>query len=233
MFWDADVFVLPALAAIHPAAARAMLEYRIRRLPAARQAARAVGLAGARFPWESAATGRDVTPRQVTGRDGEVIRSAQVLEEHIVADVAWAASEYAARSESEFLHGQGADLLLETARYWASRVTAERDGQGHIRGVIGPDEYHEDVDDNAFTNVMARWNLRRGADLADELGLVADAASWRQIAASLVDGWDAASGLYEQFAGYWSLEPLLIDQVAEPRSPPMSCSATLECAVRS
>ena len=78
---------------------------------------------------------------------------------------------------------------------------------------------------------MARWNLRRGADLADELGLVADAASWRQIAADLVDGWDAEGRLYEQFAGYWSLEPLLIDQVAEPRSPPMSCSATLECAV--
>ena len=82
--------------------------------------------------------------------------------------------------------------------------------------MIGPDEYHEDVDDNAFTNVMARWNLRRGADLADELGLVADAAGWRQIAASLVDGWDAERRLYEQFAGYWSLEPLLIDQVAEP-----------------
>ena len=66
--------------------------------------------------------------------------------------MAWAASEYAKwTGESEFLHGQGADLLLETARYWAGRVTAERDGRGHIRGVIGPDEYHEDVDDNACT----------------------------------------------------------------------------------
>ena len=179
VFWDADVFVLPALAAIHPAAARAMLEYRIRRLPAARQAAQAVGLAGARFPWESAATGRDVTPRQVTGSGGEVIsiRTGQ-LEEHIVADVAWAASEYAAwTGDTAFLLGPGADLMLDTARYWASRVTIEPDGRGHIRGVIGPDEYHEDVDDNAFTNVMARWNLRRGADLADELGLVADAAA--------------------------------------------------------
>jgi trehalose/maltose hydrolase-like predicted phosphorylase len=218
VFWDADVFVLPALAAIHPAAARAMLEYRIGRLPAARRAAQAVGLAGARFPWESAATGRDVTPRRVMGTGGEVIPiHTGEWEEHIVADVAWAASEYVSwTGQPEFLHGPGADLVLDTARYWASRVTTEGDGRGHIRGVIGPDEYHEDVDDNAFTNVMARWNLRRGADLADDKGLASEAAGWRQIAASLFDGWDAERQLYEQFAGYWSLEPLLIDQVAVP-----------------
>ena len=71
---------------------------------------------------------------------------------------------------------------------------------------------------------MARWNLRRGADLADELGLVADArAGARSPPTCSTDG--TAPGLYEQFAGYWSLEPLLIDQVAEPRLPPTSCSA--------
>jgi trehalose/maltose hydrolase-like predicted phosphorylase len=221
VFWDADVFVLPALAAIRPAAARAMLEYRIRRLPAARRAARAAGLAGARFPWESAATGRDVTPREVTGADGEVIRILTgELEEHVVADVAWAASEYARwAGGAKFLRGPGADLLLDTARYWASRVTVEDDGRGHIRGVIGPDEYHEDVDDNAFTNVMARWNLRRGADLADELGLASEAADWRQIADKMIDGWDEGTRLYEQFAGYWSLKPLLAEEVADPPFP--------------
>jgi trehalose/maltose hydrolase-like predicted phosphorylase len=218
VMWDADVFVLPALAAIHPAAARAMLEYRIRRLPAARQAAQESGFVGARFPWESATTGRDVTPRQFVGKSGEVIeiRTGE-LEEHIVADVAWAASEYAAwTGDSAFLRGPGADLLLDTARYWASRVTIEPDGRGHVRGVIGPDEYHEVVDDNAFTNVMARWNLRRGADLADELGLADEAARWRQLASTVVDGWDADRRLYEQFAGYFALEPLLIDQFADP-----------------
>jgi trehalose/maltose hydrolase-like predicted phosphorylase len=137
------------------------------------------------------------------------------LEEHIVADVAWAASEYAAwTGDAAFVRGPGADLLLDTARYWASRVTIEDDGRGHVRGVIGPDEYHEVVDDNAFTNVMARWNLRRGADLADEFGRGDEAARWRRLASIVVDGWDAARRLYEQFAGYWSLEPLLIDQVA-------------------
>ena len=146
---------------------------------------------------------------------------------HIVADVAWAASEYASGRAVGVPPRPGADLLLETARYWASRVTAERDGRGHIRGVIGPDEYHEDVDDNAFTNVMARWNLRRGADLADELGPRGGRGGWRQIAASLFDGWDAERALRAV------RRVLVVGAVAdrpsgEPRSPPMSCSATLE-----
>ena len=127
----------------------------------------------------------------MTGKGGEVIQiRTGELEEHIVADVAWAASEYAAwTGDAEFLRGPGADLLLDTARYWASRVTIEPDGRGHIRGVIGPDEYHEDVDDNAFTNVMARWNLRRGADLADELGL---AARRRGLAPDREPAWSTA-----------------------------------------
>jgi len=83
--------------------------------------------------------------------------------------------------------------------------------------VIGPDEYHERVDDNAFTNVMARWNLRAGADAADRAGTTpAETARWRELARRLVDGYDPASGRYEQFAGYFGLEPLLITDVAAP-----------------
>ena len=70
VFWDSDVFVLPFLAATHPPAARAMLEYRIRRLPAALEAARRLGRMGARFPWESAADGWDVTPRSAFDQVG-------------------------------------------------------------------------------------------------------------------------------------------------------------------
>ena len=95
VFWDSDVFVLPFLAATHPASARAMLEYRLRRLPAAREAAAALGRRGARFPWESARTGFDVTPRSSVDHDGrrfEILTGD--LEEHIVADVAWAAEAY-------------------------------------------------------------------------------------------------------------------------------------------
>jgi trehalose/maltose hydrolase-like predicted phosphorylase len=218
VFWDADVFVLPALAAIHPAAARTMLEYRIRRLPAARAAAKALGLGGARFPWESARDGTDVTPRQVMGRDRKLISIATgEHEEHIVADVAWAADCYARwTGDAGFLAGVGRDLVVETARYWASRITQETDGGGHLRSVMGPDEYHEVVDDNAYTNVMARWNLRLGADLLAGSGDTDEADAWRSLAEGLVDGWDSQRGLYEQFAGYFGLEALLMSEVAPP-----------------
>jgi trehalose/maltose hydrolase-like predicted phosphorylase len=219
VFWDADVFVLPALVAIRPAAARAMLEYRIRRLPAARAAAVAEGRRGARFPWESAADGSDVTPRHIIGREGERIpvRSGE-HQEHIVADVAWAAWLYATwTGDDAFLTGAGRDLLIETARYWASRIRRDGDGRGHIEGVMGPDEYHEVIDDNAYTNVMARWNLRRAAELLDRTtGDPAEANTWRDLANSMVDGYHPQHGLYEQFAGYWDLEPLLTADVGPP-----------------
>jgi trehalose/maltose hydrolase-like predicted phosphorylase len=222
VFWDSDVFVLPFVAATHPGSARAMLEYRIRRLPAAREAALAAGCAGARFAWESARTGADVTPRIARDHTGRAraIRTGQ-LEEHVVADVAWAAACYLDWSgDQAFASGPGRALLVETARYWASRIRRDEEGRGHIFGVIGPDEYHEAVDDDAFTNVMARWNLRRAARaMADGSGeSVPDQAErWLELADSLVDGYDPDTGLYEQFAGFFELEPLIIRDVARRR----------------
>jgi len=226
VFWDADTFVLPFLAATHPASARAMLEYRIRRLEVARAAARALSRRGARFPWESARSGRDVTPLSGRDRSGRVIpiRTGQ-LEEHIVAEVAWAANCYLEwTGDDEFARGPGLSLFVETARYWASRVRVEPDGGAHIYGVIGPDEYHEPVDDNAFTNVIARWNLRRAAELVETLpGEGHDVEDretdrWRELAAALVDGYDPDTAIYEQFAGFARLEPLIIEELA-PRRP--------------
>jgi trehalose/maltose hydrolase-like predicted phosphorylase len=218
VFWDSDVFVLPFLAATHPEAARAMLEYRVRRLPAARELASSYGRQGARFAWESAEDGRDVTPEAAHLATGELvaIRTGE-LEEHITGDVAWAAAYYSAWSgDEEFAAGPGRDLLVETARYWASRVRFDRHRRAHIYGVIGPDEYHEPVDDNAFTNVLARWNLREAAALdgVDE----EERTRWLTIGGMLVDGYDRASGLYEQFAGFFELEPLVIEEIA-PRRP--------------
>ncbi|HMD46589.1 MAG TPA: glycosyl hydrolase family 65 protein [Acidimicrobiales bacterium] len=217
VFWDTDAFVLPALAALHPGAARAILEYRIRRLPAARAAATEQGRRGARFPWESAADGTDVTPGSVVGRRGQVFPVVTgTREEHITADVAWAAAHYAAwTGDGQFLAGVGRDLVVETARYWASRIRLGDDGLGHLEGVMGPDEYHEVVDDNAYTNVMARWNLRAGADLVAGTDR-AEAERWRDLADTMADGWDPARGIYEQFAGYFELEPLLMSEVAPP-----------------
>ncbi|MBD0293281.1 MAG: glycoside hydrolase family 65 protein [Jiangellaceae bacterium] len=218
VFWDADVFVLPALAAIRPAAARSMLEYRMRRLTAARELATKRRRSGARFPWESAGDGSDVTPSLVPGRDGSPIQVRTGTHQvHIVADIAWAAVQYAAwTGDTAFLTGPGRDLVLDTARYWASRARYGPDGRAHLYGVMGPDEYHQVVDDNAYTNVMARWHLRRAAGIAEATGGDrAEGAAWRQLADALVDGLHPARGGYEQFAGYDDLEPLLVRDIAQ------------------
>jgi trehalose/maltose hydrolase-like predicted phosphorylase len=198
-----------------------MLEYRIRRLPAARAMANVQGRRGARFPWESAHTGFDVTPQ--TGRDrlGNVVAiRTGLLEEHIVADVAWGASCYLDwTGDAEFLAGPGFDLFAETARYWESRVRWDRTGRAHIYGVIGPDEYHEAVDDNAFTNVMARWNLRRAAALARDDPRVSEfeILRWIETADALVDGFDPRTKLYEQCAGFFELAPVRLDELVHKR----------------
>jgi trehalose/maltose hydrolase-like predicted phosphorylase len=108
--------------------------------------------------------------------------------------------------------------MLETARFWASQIETDDAGRGHLRDVIGPDEYHELVDDNAYTNVMARANLRWAAGLARRFGGAGqgEISEWLGLADSLVDGYDESTGLYEQFAGYSALEPLLIEDVAPP-----------------
>lgn len=222
VFWDTDVFVLPVLAAVDARAARAVLDYRVRRLDAARQRAQAAGRNGARYPWESAATGVDVTPRSGIDQHGEEVRiSTGELEEHVSADVAWAAWRLATwTGDWPLLAGPGGSLVVETARYWASRVRRDAAGRCHIDGVTGPDEYHEHVNDNAFTNLMARWNLDRAADLV-ELGLRDDVddeegATWREVAGSLVDNYDPATGRYEQFHGFDHLELLDARDVSTP-----------------
>ena len=214
VFWDADVYVLPALMTMDPDAARAMLRYRYNRLPAAREYARASGRRGARFPWESADDGTDVTPRsgEFAGRTLPILTGLQ--EEHITADVAWAAS-FCAEWDGRAPSRAERVLIVEAARYWASRCRPDPGGRAHIDGVIGPDEYHEAVDDNAYTNVMARWTLRRAAALGTGVR-AAEALAWRALADSLADGYDPATGLYEQFTGYFELADLTMRDVAPP-----------------
>ncbi len=233
VFWDTETYLLPFYIATWPEAARALLTSRHRTLPAARAKAIAIGCRGALFAWESADTGRETTPDQVIGPDGSMV---DVLtgrfEQHISADIAHAVWMYwRASGDSRFLREAGAELLLEIARFWASRAQPESDGRRHIRHVIGPDEYHEDVDDNAFTNVMARWSIARGLEvlallrrdwlddaerLTAALGLTeAELADWRDAASRIATGLDPATGLYEQFAGFHALKPL--DLAAYPQ----------------
>jgi trehalose/maltose hydrolase-like predicted phosphorylase len=160
-----------------------------------------------------------VTPSHAHDHAGRIvaIRTGE-LEEHIVADIAWAAGCYVDWSgDTAFATGPGRELFIETARYWASRIRVDRSGRGHIYGVVGPDEYHEPVDDNAFTNVMARWNLRRAAEIASGTIPEEERTVWLELAAALVDNYDPQTQLYEQFAGFNRLEPLVIADIVPHR----------------
>ena len=171
VFWDTEIYLLPFYTATWPDAARALLMYRYHTLSGARAKAAQSGYKGALYAWESADTGMETTPESVLDPDG---RSVEILsgkmEHHISADVAYAVWQYwRATGDDDFFVRAGAEIVLETARFWASRAVPESDGRRHIRHVVGPDEYHEDVDDNAFTNMMARWNLARGLETLDTL----------------------------------------------------------------
>jgi trehalose/maltose hydrolase-like predicted phosphorylase len=238
VFWDTEIYLVPFYIMTWPEAARALLMYRFHTLDGARAKAARMGWRGALYAWESADSGDETAPDHVIGSDSKVIAvlSGQ-QEQHISADVAFAIWQYwqATRDEG-FLLGAGAEILLETGRFWASRAVLEADGKRHIRGVIGPDEYHEHIDDSAFTNVMARWNIRRALDVAAllrdrwperwsdlslRIGLAAsELEQWRDAVETIVTGLDEKTGLFEQFAGYFDLED--IDLAAyEGRSVPM------------
>ncbi|HEY7579356.1 MAG TPA: HAD-IA family hydrolase [Acetobacteraceae bacterium] len=237
VFWDTETYLLPFYIAVWPEAARAMLMYRYHTLPGAREKAAAMGYKGALYAWESADTGEETTPDRVVGPDGAMIDILTGrMEHHIGADIAYAVWQYwRATGDDGFFTDAGAEIVLETARFWASRAMPEADGKRHIRHAIGPDEYHEDVDDNAFTNVMARWNVARGletievmrarwphraAALCRRLALdEAEIAEWRDAAGCIVTGLDPATGLYEQFAGYHKLEPIDLSLYADRKVP--------------
>ncbi len=238
VFWDTEIFMLPFFTLTYPEAARSLLMYRYHTLPAARARAKQLGYRGALFAWESADTGEDVTPASVVAPDGESIRIlAGEQEHHISADVAYGIWSYVhASGDERFLVEYGAEILFETARFWASRAKREHDGRYHIRQVIGPDEYHESVDDNAYTNGMAQWNLEIAAQTAARLARhfpdpwhelsrrlnidEEEPREWLQIAEHLHLGFDPWTGLFEQFEGYFGLEEIDLADY-EPRNVPM------------
>jgi trehalose/maltose hydrolase-like predicted phosphorylase len=237
VFWDTEIYLLPFYTAVWPEAARAMLMYRFHTLSAARAKAALMGCRGALYAWESADTGAETTPDCVVGSDGKLVDILTGrMEHHISADVAYAVWQYwRASGDDDFFFRFGAEMLIETARFWASRALAEADGKRHIRHVIGPDEYHEDVDDNAFTNVMARWNIARALETIDllrahwpdreaalrqKLALGEDElADWSDTVRRIAIGVDPDTGLYEQFAGYHALEPLDLAAYADRAAP--------------
>jgi trehalose/maltose hydrolase-like predicted phosphorylase len=235
VFWDTEIFVLPFFVYTHPPSARALLMYRYHTLPAARDNARAMGYRGALYAWESTDTGVDVTPSFVYNSAGERLEILTgLLEHHISADVAYAIWQYWRTTQDEaFILDAGAEMLLEIARFWASRAERGEDGRYHIMTVIGPDEFHENANDNAYTNLMAQWVLWRGLEtvewlrthhpdrwrtLSVRIGFEeAELATWEEVAEGLVDNFDPETKLFEQHSGYFDLEYIDLRDL-EPRA---------------
>ena len=251
IFWDTEIFMLPFFIFTHPETARRMLMYRYHTLDGARRKAALQGYEGAMFAWESAATGDETTPRWVPvwdkdAQDEKLVRIwCGDIEQHITADVAYAVDRYwKATGDDEFMRDYGAEIVLETARFWASRVSwNEALGAYEIRDVIGPDENHEHVDNNAYTNAMARWNLRSGvaimawlevrfperaATLRARLGLGPDdPLNWQQIADRIKLNYDEETGLIEQFDGFFALRDIAFEAY-EPRTTSLQALLGIE-----
>ncbi|MEO1064183.1 MAG: glycosyl hydrolase family 65 protein [Actinomycetota bacterium] len=159
-FWDMDVFMQPFLSYALPVVARNLLRFRHHMLDDARRRAKEVNQRGALFPW-----------RTINGEEASAYYAAGTAQYHINADIIYALHRYLkATGDSEFRDHAGAELLVETARMWEDLgFHREADGRFHIHGVTGPDEYTTVVNDNLYTNAMARFNLALAARTIDEL----------------------------------------------------------------
>lgn len=173
-FWDTEIFLLPYFIFTMPEIARSLEEYRYLSLPGAHAKAKQNGYMGAQFPWESAwLDDGEVTPEYM-GTDivtGQLIKVwSGFIEIHITADVAFGVWQYyECTGDQEFMDQYGYELILDCAKFWGSRLEPGGDGRLHINDVVGPDEYKEHVDDNAFTNYLAWWNIRKAIEYAELL----------------------------------------------------------------
>lgn len=174
-FWDTEMFILPYFTFTMPDTARTLLEYRYKNLYGARIKAKQNGYEGAMYPWESAwVDDGEVTPLYmgadiVTGEMMKILTG--IIEHHVTADIAYAVGQYAlVTGDADYMEKYGYEIILDTALFWASRVQyIEENGRYEILDVIGPDEYKEHVDNNAYTNYMAAYNMRLALDVIGKL----------------------------------------------------------------
>jgi len=239
VFWDTEVFILPFFTYTRPEIARNLLLYRYHTLPGAHQNAGAEGYEGAYYAWESAETGVETTPKWWPHPDGSLVRIwTGDIELHIISDIAYAVDQYwRVTGDDDFMRDYGAEIILDTAAFWGSRVeyNAEAD-RYEVTDVIGPDEWHDHVDNNVYTNRMIRYHLglafevldwldehapEKGAELRRRLDLSHERlARWRDIEAKIKINYDPETGLMEQFDGYFDLRDVDIADY-EPRTQAM------------
>ena len=227
IFWD-EVFIFPYLNFRLPEITRSLLMYRYRRLSEARRNAKAQGLRGALYPWQSGSNGEEETQQlHLNPLSGQWHPDNSYLQRHINVAVAWNVwYYYETTGDTEFISYAGAEMLVELARFFASIATYDRSEDRYvIRGVMGPDEYHDaypgaqepGLDNNAYTNVMAAWTMLRARDALDLLRPNRREELWERLGLEReeLEEWDAMSrklkipfhdGVISQFEGYEDLK---------------------------
>jgi len=230
VFWDTEIYVLPFFTYTQPKLARNLLMYRYRRLKQARHGAQTQGYKGALWPWESAASGKDETPQTWVNFDGTIIPVYNsTREHHIAGDVSYGVlSYYDASGDENFMLECGIEMIFEAARFWASRITYDRRREHYeITEVIGPNEFQESVDNNSYTNYLAKWVLKSGAKLyyylrnkhprrlrtikARMILQEREINIWKELAEKVIFLTDG-EGLIEEFDRYFSKKDVTIDQ---------------------
>ncbi|MDA1275549.1 MAG: beta-phosphoglucomutase family hydrolase [Verrucomicrobia bacterium] len=230
VFWD-ELFIFPFFNYRMPEITRSLLMYRYRRLGEARAAAAAAGYKGAMFPWQSGSDGQEETQAvNLNPRSQRWVPDNSYLQRHVGSAVARNVWQYfQVTHDVEFLHSYGAEMILDIACFWSSIASFDDDrGRYEIRGVMGPDEFHDGYPDsatpglnnNAYTNIMAVWVLcralevldllsdRRRAELTTRLGLSAEEiARWGDISRRMFVPFHE-DGIISQFEGYEKLREL-------------------------
>ena len=230
-FWDTELFMLPFFAYVFPHTAKNLETYRYRMLEAARANAAKNGFKGAQYPWESADDGTEQCPDWTIEPDGTCYRCyVAVYEHHVTAAVAYGIYNYVKiTKDMDFLLKKGSEILIETARFWTSRLQYVKEHDRYeIHQVTGPDEWHEPVDNNVYTNYLARWNLRYVIQLAqmlkenygeeykklvEKVGLTEqEISNWDEVQAKVYLPRKEGTQLLEQFEGYFDLKEVTIEK---------------------
>ena len=226
-FWDTEIYLLPFLIYTSPQIAKNVLRFRYDMLDKARARARELSHRGALFPW-----------RTINGEEASAYYEAGTAQYHINADIAYALRKYVnATGDDEFLFKYGAEMLVETARLWYDLgfFSPRKGGQFCINGVTGPDEYKTVVNNNTYTNLMARENLRYAVETVDLLQTrrpdvfealkqktsleVQELDAWRSAADKMYIPFDAETGIYPQDDSFLDREPWDFKNTSPDRYP--------------
>ena len=239
-FWDTEIFLLPFFLYTNPEAAKNLLVYRYNTLAGARENAKRYHCNGARYPWQSAVKG-DEQCTLWEYADNEV---------HITADVAYAIWHYyKATEDGLFLKDYGAEILIETARFWADRVDRDRNGKYNLLNVMGPDEYSAMTRNNSFTNRMVAFNLEKANEVieiiktmgddtyqefTDKLKIIEDERSkWKKIALDLSVMIDAKTQVIQQSEDFEDYANIDIEGIWKDRTKPFGFYVAQEKLYRS